>query len=154
MKTLILAVLFCSSAFISFSQDLQFESGRSKNDSKPKLFAELTEKFALTSTFIDEVMSYQLKQPVEVTVNPKLIFKGRVTAINNDAPGLTTISIQSSEKQGLILSLSKLVLPDQTVVYRGIILSNSNSDLLMLDRDAATGNYVWIKKQVSQLIAD
>ncbi len=154
MKTLFFALLFCTSALFSFSQDLQFESGRTKNDSKPQLFAELSDKFAITSTFIDEVMSYQLKQPVEITVNPKLVFKGRVTSITNDAPGLTTISIQSSEKQGLILSLSRLVLPDQTIVYRGIILSKTNSDLLMLDKDAVTGHYVWIKKQVSQLIAD
>lgn len=154
MKKLFFVLLFCTSAFLSFSQELQFESGRTKHDVKPQLFAGLSEKFTLTPTFIDEVMNLQAKQLVEVIVNSRLVVKGKVSSINNDVPGLTTVSIQSSETDGLVLSLSRIILPDQTIVYRGIILSKGHSDLLILEKDPVTGNYNWIKKQVSQLIAD
>ena len=104
--------------------------------------------------FIDEVMSYQVKQQVEVAVSPRFVVKGKVSSVTSEAPGLTTITIQSSEIEGLVLSLSRITLPDQSIVYKGIILSKSNSDMLMLDKDPVTGNYIWSKKQVSQLIAD
>ncbi len=154
MMKLTFVLLFCTSAFLSFSQELKFESGRTKHDVKPQLFAGLSEKFALTPTFLQDVMNLQVKQPVEVIVSSRLIVKGSVSSINNDVPGLTTIAIQSSETEGMVLSLSRLILPDQTIVYRGIIISKNHSDMLILDKDPVTGNYVWTKKQVSMMIAD
>ena len=154
MKKLLFAILFCNFAFLSFSQDVKFASGREKHDSKPQLFQNVLSKFSFKVSQIDEVMNYHLHQNVEIDLTPGLLFAGSVSSITNDAPGLTTITIQSSEKGGLVLSFSKLVLPNQSIIYRGLVQSKNHSDMLMLEQDAVTGLYNWNKKQVSHLLSD
>ncbi len=154
MKKLLFAILFCNFAFHSFSQDVKFASGRDKYDGKPQLFQNVSTKFSFKVSQIDEVMNYRLNQNVEIDLNPGLLFAGNVSSITNDAPGLTTITIQSSERSGLVLSFSKLILPDQSVIYRGLLQSKNHSDMLMLEQDAVTGLYNWNKKQVSHLLSD
>ncbi len=154
MKKLVFVLLFSTSAFISFSQDLQFESGRQKHDGKAQMFSAVSQRSSTTLTFIENVMDFQLKQEVEVAVTSGLKFKGTVSSITNDAPGLTTITLQSSETKGMILSVSRLIQPDKTTLYRGIVMSSKHSDMLMLEKDPVTGNYNWNKKQVSNLLAD
>jgi len=154
MKKLVFVLLFSISASLSFSQELQFESGRQKHDGKGQLFSAVSQKSATTLTFIENVMDFQLKQQVEVDVTPGFKFKGTVSSITSDAPGLTTITIQSSESKGIILSVSRLIQQDKTTIYRGIVMSSKHSDMLMLEKDPVTGNYNWDKKQVSNLLAD
>lgn len=154
MKKLLFAILFCNFAFLSFSQEVKFSSGREKHDGKPQLFQSVSPKFSFKVSLIDEVMNYRLQQDVEIDLTPGLLFTGKVSSITNDAPGLQTITIQSSEKGGLVLSFSKLVLPDQSIIYRGMFQSKNHSDMLMLEQDAVTGLYNWNKKQVSHLLSD
>jgi hypothetical protein len=52
------------------------------------------------------------------------------------------------------MSVSRLILPDNTIVFRGIITSPKHSDMLMLELDPVTGLYNWNKKQVSHLLSD
>lgn len=101
MKKLLFAILFCNFAFLSFSQDVKFASGREKHDSKPQLFQNVLSKFSFKVSQIDEVMNYRHHQNVEIDLTPGLLFAGSVSSITNDAPGLTTITIQSSEKVDL-----------------------------------------------------
>lgn len=154
MNKLFYVLLFSTISFQSFSQELQFESGRQKNDKKPELFHNMSVKSRVSSSFINDVMSFQLKQQVNIAVGNGFLFNGKVTAITNDAPGLTTISIQSSDVKDMVLSLSQLVLPDQTIMYRGIVISKNHSDMLIFEKDPVTGEYIWNKKTVSQMIAD
>ena len=154
MKKLLFAILFCNFAFLSFSQELQFASGREKHDSKPQLFQGVSAKFSYKVSLIDEVISYRLQQDIVIGLTPDLSFTGKVSSITNDAPGLTTITIQSSENGGQVLSFSKLVLPDQSIIYRGLVQSKNHSDMLMLEKDPVTGLYNWNKKQVSHLLSD
>lgn len=154
MKKLLFAILFCNSAFISFSQDIQFTSGREKHGSKPQLFPAIAQRNSAPSVFLDDVMNFRLKQQVEITVTSGFKFKGIVSSVSSDAPGLTTMTIQSSETKGLIFSVSRLILSDKTIVYRGIVTSTKHSDLLMLEQDPVTGLYYWNKKQVSHLLSD
>jgi ribosomal protein S4E len=154
MNKLFYVLLFSTISFQSFSQELQFESGRQKNDKKPELFHSMSVKSRVSSSFINDVMSYQLKQQVNVAVGSGFLFNGKVTAITNDAPGLTTISIQSSDVKDMVLSLSRVVMPDQTITYRGIVISKNHSDMLIFEKDPITGEYSWNKKTVSQMIAD
>ncbi len=154
MKKLVFVLLFSTSAFISFSQELQFESGRSKHDAKPQMFPAVSQRSSTISGFTEDVMNFQLKQQVDISVTSGFRFKGTVSSVTNDAPGLTTVTIQSSETKGMVLSVSRLVLPDKTTVYRGIVISTRHSDMLMLEKDPVTGNYNWNKKQVSNMISD
>lgn len=154
MKKLLFAILFCISAFLSFSQDIQFTSGREKHEGKPQLFAGTSQRNSTSSAFVEDIINFQLKQQVEISVTSGFKFKGTVSSVSSDAPGLTTVTIQSSETKGLLLSVSRLILADKTVLYRGIITSTKHSDMLMLEQDPVTGLYNWNKKQVSHMLSD
>lgn len=154
MKKLLFAILFCNFAFLSFAQDVKFASGREKNDGKPQLFSGTSQRNSTSAVFIEDIMNLQLKQQVEISVISGFKFKGTVSALSSDAPGLTTITVQSSEIKGLLMSVSRLILPDNTIVFRGIITSPKHSDMMMLELDPVTGLYNWNKKQVSHLLAD
>jgi hypothetical protein len=154
MKQLVLLLLFCSAAFVSFSQEVKFESGKARHDKKPKLFSGTSNRFAATASFINEVMNARLQSNATVVITQGVVFKGKVTSITSDAPGLTTVTIQSSDVQGAVLSLSRITLENNVVVYRGVVMSKNHSDMLMLEKDPVTGIYNWNKKEVSNLLAD
>ncbi len=154
MKKLVFVLICSTLSSLSYSQELKFESGRQKHDAKPAMFNTVAGRFAPSQNFINEVMSYRLKQQVDLVVTNGFRFKGEVTAITSDAPGLTTVTIQSTDRPGLLLSISRITLPDQTTAYRGVMLSKKHSDMLMMEKDPITGNYTWNKVQVSNMLAD
>lgn len=154
MKKLVFALAFCTLSIFSFSQELKFESGRQKHDGKPAMFNNVASRFAPSQNFIGDVMNARLNEKVDLVVTNGFRFKGEVTAISNDAPGLTTVTIQSTDRPGLLLSISRVTLSDKSVTYRGIMLSQKHSDMLMMEKDPVTGSYNWNRKQVSHMIAD
>jgi hypothetical protein len=155
MKKLIFSfLLLLASVTVSFSQDFQFQSGREKHDGKPQMFQSIAQKFAVKSNFIEEVMSVTEKQTVSLSLTEGLSFKGSVLAKQNDQQGLTTVVIQSAEVSDLFLTISKVVMPDQPVLYRAIIMSKSYSDVLVLEKDPVTGTYNWNKIMLSRLLPD
>lgn len=160
MKKLLTVLLFCLPAALANAQDgPQFSSGREKHDGKPQLIstsasARAKSKFPVRRAFINEVMGYRLNQTVQLQVIDGFQFKGKVSAITHDAPGLETIIMQSTETKGLVLSISKIKAQDGTISYRGMMMSTNHSDMLMLERDPVTGEYFWNKKTVSHMIPD
>lgn len=154
MKKLVFVLAFCTLSIFSFSQEQQFQSGREKHDGKPSMFSNVSSRFAPSQTFINDVMNARLNETIDLVITNGFRFKGEVTAITSDAPGLTTVTVESKDRSGLILSISRTTLPDRSVVYRGIMLSQKHSDMLMMEKDAVTGSYNWNRKQVSHMIAD
>ncbi len=154
MKKLVFLLSCSFLSILSYSQEVKFESGRQKHDGKPAVFNTVAGRFAPSQNFINDVMSYRLNQQVDLVVTNGFRFKGEVTAITSDAPGLTTVTIQSTDRPGLLLSISKITLPDQTINYRGVMLSKKSSDMLMMEKDPVTGSYTWNKVQVSNMLAD
>jgi hypothetical protein len=154
MKKFSIVLLALVTATIVKAQEVSFRSNREKQSQKSQLFLKESARFAPRKNFIGEVMSYKLNDQVEVEITPKTIFKGKVTAITNDAPGLHTIIMQSSENPGLVLSLSKLEVKGEGATYRGVMISKNHVDMLMFEKDPTTGEYNWNKKQVSHMIPD
>lgn len=154
MKTFSLVLLLSLAASLSFAQEVSFRSNREKQTEKSKLFIKESARFAVRSQFIQEMMSYRMNQPVNIALSPKTTFKGKVTAITQDAPGLQTIIMQSTETPGLVLSISRLDVKGEGTTYRGVMISKNHSDLLMMEKDSKTGEYVWNKKEVSHMIPD
>ncbi|NCU04711.1 MAG: hypothetical protein GXC73_12060 [Chitinophagaceae bacterium] len=152
MKKLVFVLAFCTLSIVSFSQ--QFQSGRQKHDGKPAMFNAVASRFAPSQNFISDVMNARLNQKIDLVVTNGFRFKGEVSAITSDAPGLTTVTIQSTDRPGLILSISKITLADQSITYRGIMISQKHSDMMMMEKDPVTGSYNWNRKQVSHMIAD
>jgi hypothetical protein len=154
MKTLSIALLFVLAATTTFSQDLHFKSGKEKNQNKPQLFAKESSRFSAGPEFFNQILSGRLQQQLTVRLTSKTTFRGKVTSITHDAPGLETITLKSTETPGLVLSLSRVEIPGEGVVFRGMMMSAGHSDMLMLEKDAVTGQYLWNKKQVAHMIPD
>jgi hypothetical protein len=62
--------------------------------------------------------------------------------------------MKSTETPGLVLSLSRLEIAGEGVTYRGMMMGTGYSDMLMLEKDPATGSYVWNKKEIAHMIPD
>lgn len=154
MKKFSLVLMLGFAFTLTNAQEVSFRSNREKQSEKSQLFIKESARTAVRKNFVNDVMSYRLHQTVTVQISPKTSFKGKVTAITNDAPGLETIIMQSTETPGLVLSLSKLNIKGEGTVYRGVMMSKHASDMLMLEKDPATGEYNWNKKQVSHMIPD
>mgnify|MGYP006902217484 CR=1 FL=1 len=154
MKKLLLVLLSSLSVSFVMAQELSFSSGRDKHDHKPQLFAALSPKIAVSAQFIDDVMQARVNQAFRIVLADGFVFNGNVTARTSDAPGLESVMLHSSEVPELVFSVSRLTLPDQSVVYRGIITSKRHSDMLLMEKDAITGNYYWNRKNVSRMISD
>ncbi len=155
MKKLIIVLLFSLPAFVAVAQeDAMFSSGRQKHDTKPQLFSTLPSKFSLKTGLIDEIMNTKLNQQVSLLVTEGFTFYGRVISKTSDAPGLETVTIESTEKQGFVFTLSKTNVAGEGVIYKGLLLSRNHSDIILLEKNLVTGVYEWIKKYLSQMISD
>lgn len=164
MKTLSLVVGFCFALLSSNAQhvahstftkdeDVHFTSGKEKHDHKPQLIKSFTKK-TVSNEFLNQAMTYRLHQQVTIRITDNLTFNGKVTAITKDAPGLQTVIMQSSEIKGLVLSISRLTQPNAAPIFRGIMMSQTHKDLLMMEKDPITGYYAWNKKNVSNVLTD
>ncbi|MFN9710107.1 MAG: hypothetical protein ACK55K_01695 [Bacteroidota bacterium] len=154
MKKFSIVLLACFTAALVNAQEVSFRSNREKQSAKSSFFSKESARFAVRKNLINEVMSYRMNQEVNIQITPKTSFKGKVTAVTNDAPGLQTIILQSSETPGLVLSLSKIEIKGEDAIYRGVMISKNHSDLLLLEKDAVTGEYNWNKKEVAHMIPD
>lgn len=156
MKKITLILLMCLSvSAVTMAQDeIHFPSGRDKHDGKPQFFAHLSPKFSVKNGFVNDLLSAKLNDQLNITVTEGFVFNGKVTSKTNEGNGLETITIESQQKKGLLLSVSRYVKPDGSVEYMGVITSREISDIIMMEKDAITGNYQWIKKSVSQMILD
>jgi hypothetical protein len=154
MKKLSIALLLCFASYLTYSQDLHFRSGKEKNQDKPQLFSKEASRFSVRPEFFNQMLSSRMQQQVTVQISPKTTFRGRVTDITHDAPGLETVIMKSSDVPGLVLSLSRVEIPGEGTIYRGVMMSPGHKDMLMMEKDAVTGQYLWNKKEIAHMIPD
>lgn len=155
MKKLLFALLLSLSVSVAFAQEeISFTSGRDKHDGKPQFFANLSQKFALKTGFVENMFSFRKDEIVTITVTEGFVFNGKVISKTVESNGLEIITVESNQRKGLVLSVSKYTKPDGTVDYMGVITSREFSDMIMLEKDIITGNYQWTRKNLSQMIAD
>ncbi len=154
MKKLSIVMLACFVANLANAQEAIFKSNRQKQNEKSQLFARSTARLNVDKSFVDEVMSLEEGQQITMQVSPEITFKGKVGAITHDAPELTTVIMQSSEIPGLVLSVSRIEIRGESTIYRGIMTSKNHSDMLIMEKNESTGEYVWNKKTVAHMIPD
>jgi hypothetical protein len=155
MKKLLFALLLSLSVSVAFAQEeISFTSGRDKHDGKPQFFANLSQKFVLKTGFVENMFSFRKDEIVTITVTEGFVFNGKVISKTVESNGLEIITVESNQRKGLVLSVSKYTKPDGTVDYMGVITSREFSDMIMLEKDIITGNYQWTHKNLSQMIAD
>lgn len=155
MKKLLFALLLSLSVSAAVAQEeISFTSGRDKHDGKPQFFANLSQKFVLKTGFVENMFSFRKDEIVTITVTEGFVFNGKVISKTVESNGLEVITLESNQRKGFVLSVSKYTMPDGTVDYMGVITSREFSDMIMLEKDIITGNYQWTHKNLSQMIAD
>ena len=154
MKKFSTLLIACFIASLTNAQDVIFKSNHQRQSEKSQLFARSSARVSVKKSFVDDVMSYREGEQVSVQVSPEILFKGKVSAITHDAPELTTVIMQSSEIPGLVLSISRIEIKGEGTTYRGIMTSKNHSDMLLMEKNNATGEFVWNKKTVAHVIPD
>jgi hypothetical protein len=155
MKKLSFILVMSLSVSLAFSQeDFHFASGREKHDGKPQYFNQLSSKFSVKSGFLNEILSARLDEQVTLQLTDGFVISGKVITKTRESNGLEIVTVESKQKKGLILSVSKFTKADGSIDYMGIITSREISDIVMLEKDVITGNYMWTRKNLSQMIAD
>jgi hypothetical protein len=155
MKKLLFVLLSCLSVSIAFSQEeIHFTSGKDKHDDKPQMFANLSPKFSVKPGFFENIIGLKSNEQVTITITDGFVFAGKVISRTTESNGLEIITIESNQKRGLVLSVSKFTKNDSSVDYMGVVTSREFSDMIILEKDTITGNYQWTRKNLSQMIAD
>jgi hypothetical protein len=155
MKKLLFVLLSSLSVSVAVAQEeISFTSGRDKHDGKPQFFANLSQKFTLKTGFVENMLNFRKDETVIITLTEGFVFNGKVISKTVESNGLEIVTVESNQRKGLVLSLSKFTKPDGTVDYMGVITSREFSDMIMLEKDMITGNYQWTRKNLSQMIAD
>ncbi|WP_407525093.1 hypothetical protein PDL71_02930 [Lacibacter sp. MH-610] len=155
MKKLAFILVMSLSVSAAFSQeDFHFTSGKEKHDGKPQQFKHLSSKFSVKPGFLNEILSVRLDEQVSFQLADGFVFSGKVITKTRESNGLEIVTVESQQKKGLILSVSKFTKADGSIDFMGLITSRDISDMIMLEKDIITGNYMWTRKNLSQMIAD
>ncbi len=156
MKKIFFFLLMCLSVSIvtTAQSEINFPSGREKHDRKPQLFAHLSQRFSVKAGFVNDLMNLKINDPLNVVVTEGFAFNGKIISKTSEGNGLETIIAESQHRKGLLLSVSRYTKPDGSIEYSGIITSRDISDIILMEKDAITGNYQWTRKNISQMIVD
>jgi hypothetical protein len=156
MKKILFILLMCLSvsAVTMAQEETNFPSGREKHDRKPQFFAHLSPKFSIKTGFVNELLNAKLNDQLNLMITEGFVVTGKVISKTNEGSGIETVTIESNQKKGLLLSVSKYTRPDGSIEFSGVITSREISDILLIEKDIVTGNYLWVRKNLSQLIAD
>jgi hypothetical protein len=156
MKKISLILLMCLSvsAITMAQEEINFSSSREKHDNKPQLFSHLSPKFSVRNSLLNELFNAKFNDQLNLMVTEGFAVTGKVVSKTNESNGLETVTVESNQRKGLLLSVTRFTKPDGTVEYSGIITSREIRDMILMEKDIVTGNYQWIRKNVSQMIAD
>jgi hypothetical protein len=140
---------------LSIAQDeIKFPSGREKHDNKPQHFSHLSSKLSVTTAFVSDVFNSKINDQLNLTIADGFLFKGQLINKTNEGQGVETVTIESKEKKGLLLTVTRFTKPDGSIELMGAVLSREISDMFQMEKDLVSGNYFWVRKNVSQLISD
>ncbi len=155
MKKLFLILGLCFSfGLLNAQMEDRFSSGHLKHDSKPRLFTRLPQKISADQNLLELAINTTEGQAGNFQFAPGNVFNGRVVSKDHDDKGNMTISFESETTKGYLLTISRVVTPDQGIIYRGMIGGQSFADIFLLEKNTLTGNYEWVKKNLSDLITD
>jgi hypothetical protein len=150
MKNLI-TILFIFISSISFGQE--FQSRKEKDKDKPSLFAHEHSHTKVLPSFFNQMSVIKKGDIVTLPITQNTIFKGVVSRIS-EMDDLTIIAIKSQEISNLTLIFADRILQSGEHVYRGVIMSNNHKDMLSLEKDETSSDYIWHKKQLSDILPD
>lgn len=148
MNRKILLILFVLLNLTSLSQDNPFKSAKEKNENKPTLFHESPDSVNVNSALFQKIETLNLNDEVNLLILDNFNFKGKVKILH-ETTDYRSLMIESEEKPGLRFIISHT---NQNEYY-AIIGCVDHKDVFVL-RKIKADKYIWVKRQMADLIPD
>lgn len=117
---------------------------------KPKLFKDLPDRINVPLKDFDNVFDFEVGKSVDLPFASNFQFTGTVVSKAEDvASNVKSIVIKSTNKVGATLALSRMINPDNTITYRGRIMSFKHGDAYEIANE--NGSYYLVKKGLYDL---
>lgn len=117
---------------------------------KPKLFADLPNKFNLDLSSFESLLELSEGQAVNVRLTGPFNYHGTVVSKSDPRDeSFRSVVIRSVNRQGAVLTFTRTKNTDGTYTYIGRILSHKHSDAFQIEQE--NGQYVLVKKQLYDL---
>ena len=117
---------------------------------KPKLFKDLPDRINVPLKDFDNVFDFEVGKSVDLPFASNFQFTGTVVSKAEDvASNVKSIVIKSTNKIGATLALSRMINPDNTITYRGRIMSFKHGDAYEIANE--NGSYYLVKKGLYDL---
>ena len=117
---------------------------------KPKLFKDLPDRINVPLKNFDNVFDFEVGKSVDLPFSSNFQFTGTVVSKAEDvASNVKSIVIKSTNKVGATLALSRMINPDNTITYRGRIMSFKHGDAYEIANE--NGSYYLVKKGLYDL---
>jgi len=129
-KTIAVGVLLIVCMFQAGAQQNTKNLPVSQYDfNKPKLFKELPDRIKVPLKDFDGIFNFEVGKTVDLPFTSNFQFAGTVVSKAEDADAnVKSIVIKSSNKVGATLALSRIINPDNSITYRGRIMSFKHGD--------------------------
>lgn len=152
MKTLksgALCVLLCIACMSTYAQKESLPVSE-PDYNKPKLFADLPNKFKLDLVDFESLLELSEGQSVNVHLTGPYNYHGKVVSTSDPKDvNFRSVVIKSINRQGAVLTFTRVKNTDGTYAYIGRILSQKHSDAFQIEQE--NGEYVLVKKHLYDL---
>lgn len=149
-KGTIFFFLLLSPAFL-FAQEQNLIQEPDYN--KPKLFADVTAKFAVDVNALETLLEVPVGQNVNAILTRNFNLQGIVVSKSDPAdPNVKSVVIRSTNRNGATMTFTKVKDENGVASYIGRIVSYRNGDAFELNKEG--NGYVWVKKNLYELISN
>jgi hypothetical protein len=150
LRTLTLCALFSASIQGVSAQIIKEANNQLHVASKPKLFKDAPTRIILRHTEFDKLFLYEVGQVTSLSLSSNFSLAGTVVSKAEDKKAnVKSIVIRCSDKPGASFTISRIVNENNTITYRGRMISFKHSDAyeMVFENDS----YSLIKKEASDL---
>ena len=152
LKSIAIGVLFALCYFSPSAQEnIPLNEG---NYNKPQLFSDLPDRMSLDISTLQGLFTLSRGSSVKQQLSEDFILKGVVVSKSEataNAP-VTTVIIRCTSRPGAVFTFTRVVGQDESITYRGRILSRNNSDAL--DIVKVNNQYYLQKKNYNDIISE
>ncbi|MDB5197101.1 MAG: hypothetical protein JWP88_1472 [Flaviaesturariibacter sp.] len=137
LKTSVLSFVVLFSSLLASAQ--KSEAPLNEPDyNKPKLFAHLPSKFAISIPALETMLNMAEGRTINAPITTNFRFQGQVVSTSNPADTtVKSVVIKSSNLPGATFTFTRLLNTDGTFDYIGRIISFNNSDAFELVKEGS-----------------
>jgi hypothetical protein len=152
LKIICICAFFTLGYFYSGAQE-NLRVINEPNYSKPRLFQDLPEKMNLTLSDLEPLFHLSVGESVTAKFTKGFFIKGIIVSRSGDsASTVKSVVIKSTNRQGAVLTLTKIMGNGGAYTYRGRIISKDNIDAYEIVKD--NNQYILQKKNYYEMVRE